>query len=181
MNAQPELPGLNTGGGRPGAWLSACGLYRYRLWRTWDESKQPLAWCMLNPSKADAEDDDPTIRRVVRFSRDHGYGAIEVINLFAYRATKPRELRKAANPIGSKNQIALNSVFDRDLVVAWGAIPKSSEARATEVLEFLTGWAANVFCLGTTKQGHPRHPLFVSADTRLQPFKPEPTTGSTDK
>lgn len=86
-----------------GAHLSACGAYRYALRRTWDPARPAALFVGLNPSTADAERDDPTTRRCVRFARDWGFGGLLVGNLFAYRATRPRDLRAAAEPVGPEN------------------------------------------------------------------------------
>src|SRR5262245_19133112 len=85
------------------ALISPCGLYRYWLTRTWDNSLRRVCWVMLNPSTADAEQDDPTIRRCVGFARSWGAGGIIVVNLFAFRASDPKALLRAADPVGPDN------------------------------------------------------------------------------
>lgn len=103
--------------------ISECTHYRYTLHRCWDESHYPLVFCMLNPSKADASKDDPTIRRCMGFARSNGYGGIVVINLFAFRATKPTDipadLQEAVGP-GNADHIK-DVIKGHDVVVAWGA------------------------------------------------------------
>jgi hypothetical protein len=108
-----------------GAALSACGRYRYTLWRIWDEARPPALFVMLNPSTADADVDDPTIRRCMRFARDLGYGGLLVGNLYAYRATNPDELDVVDAPIGRGNQTALYALVARAgiVIAAWGAKP----------------------------------------------------------
>jgi len=86
-----------------GALLDEDGLYRWRLWRLWDASRPRLLWVLLNPSTADARDDDPTLRRCVGYAVRWGYGAVDLVNLFALRSTDPRALRSAADPIGYAN------------------------------------------------------------------------------
>lgn len=83
--------------------ISECGKYRYSLSRIWDENKANVLFIMLNPSTADGDVDDPTIRRCIGFAKSWGYGGIYVGNLFAYRATDPKELLKVENPIGFEN------------------------------------------------------------------------------
>jgi hypothetical protein len=85
--------------GDRGATLSDCGRYRYRLWRRWADGPTVL-FVMLNPSTADADVDDPTIRRCIGFARSWGAGALEVVNLYAWRATQPAELKAAVGPVG---------------------------------------------------------------------------------
>lgn len=150
-----------------GAWLSEDGLYRYDLWRRWGGGPWVL-WVMLNPSTADAEVDDPTTRRCVGFSKAWGYGGMAIVNLFAYRATSPAELAKAPDPRGPLNMQTIEHwlVFDEvELVVAaWGASwAKVPHARLN--VEWLASKAGHdMVSLGTTKAGHPRHPLYVRGD-----------------
>ncbi len=160
--------------------LSRCGTYRYLLTRRWAEGPA-LRWVMLNPSTADAAVDDPTIRRVVRFSRDAGYSAAVVANLYALRATDPGELDQHPDPLGPDNlgtlaQLVRAARVDAPradaapIVVAWGA--NAPRARAERVLEHeLAG--ADLRCLGVTKAGQPRHPLYVRADQPLVPYPQE--------
>ena len=88
---------------RTGADFDPTGVYRYSLWREWDARAPAVAFVMLNPSTADAGKDDPTIRRCASFARSWGYGSLEVVNLFAYRASEPKRLRQTPDPIGPAN------------------------------------------------------------------------------
>lgn len=152
------------------ATISPCGQYRYRLTRHWDGNKQALPFVMLNPSTADAEIDDPTIRRCMGFARRADAGGIIVVNLFAFRATKPAALKRTPDPIGPNNadhlqEIAIVSDKTRiPVVCAWGA---GGGSRAADVVRMMIGENAYLVCLGTTQDGHPRHPLYVRGD---QPF-----------
>ena len=142
--------------------LSPTGLYRYSLTRSWSQVELTrVLWVMLNPSTADAELDDPTIRRCIGFSKTWGFDSLEVVNLFAMRATNPAELRMCPDPVGSLNDLHIAAaVACADLVVAaWGAHPLATE-RAKAVLPLL----GEPVCLGRTKSGAPRHPLYVRAD-----------------
>lgn len=158
---------------KKGAVLSDCGTYRYRLTRQWNSGAFRLTWVMLNPSTADAEVDDPTIRRCMGFARAWGYGGIVVVNLFALRATDPRELREHDAPVGPENDEHIRKVASdgAPVICAWGANVFAAE-RAASVLEILRhAQGAGVRCLGTTKGGAPRHPLYVPAATKPAQFR----------
>lgn len=155
---------------RRSADLSPCGRHRYSLLRQWDTGLEPLVWVMLNPSVADASIDDPTIRRVMSFTRAAGYGAAIVLNLFTLRATDPKALWAA--PAGDRNGPSAQAVLEHYLetrglpaVAAWGAATKAKE-RAEEVLQITSSWR----CLGVTANGSPRHPLYVPGCQALVPY-----------
>lgn len=152
--------------------LDAGGTYRYRLTRTWDRSQPQVTWVMLNPSTATADTDDPTIRRVVGFSRRWGFGSAVVVNLFALRATRPGDLVASHCPVGPDNDRAILEALSpsSDVVAAWGnhgrtPNPLSGRPRCEEVLDLISGRSKAVRCLARTKQGQPRHPLYLPADT----------------
>lgn len=152
-----------------GAEFSECGAYRYMLWRRWDTGKPRLGFIMLNPSTADAEQDDATIRICMGRARRLGYGGIRVANLFSYRATKPRDLKKAANPFGDvRNEFWLSNVQDMEfrgikpiVIAAWGdgGAYKDAERRALSTI--CMDYGHRLYCLGLTKAGHPKHPLRI--------------------
>ncbi|ACY18137.1 DUF1643 domain-containing protein [Haliangium ochraceum] len=151
---------------RRGATIDPSGRYRYRLWRTWDAAGTRVLFVMLNPSTADHRQDDPTIRRCIGFARAWGHGRLAVVNLFALRTPSVAELRRARAPVGPDNQRHLRASLraaDR-VIAAWGV---HGAARAGELLPALAEAArAPLECLGTTRDGHPRHPLYVRADVR---------------
>lgn len=167
-----------------GADISADGRYRYLLWREWrglDErvcDSSPLItecrtclFIMLNPSTADGERDDPTIRRCVGFARGWGYDRLEVVNLFAYRATSSAELLRlndADEPYGVRNQEIIEAAAaDSGMIVcAWGNHGTHLGQDQT-VLGWLDGWGAPLMALGVTRDGHPRHPLYIRSDAKL--------------
>jgi len=152
------------------ATLSACGRFRYRLGRRWADGPS-LLFVMLNPSVADADIDDPTIRRCIGFARSHGAGAIEVVNLYAWRATKPADLRRQGWPVGPDNDGHIQAAVaasDR-VCVAWGANAGDSD-RPGVVLPLIRQAGKQPFCLGATRSGHPSHPLFLPAASVLVPF-----------
>lgn len=145
---------------RKSAVISECGKYRYSLKRIWGESLPLLVFVMLNPSTADAEQDDPTIRKCIGFAKLWGYGGIVVVNIYAYRATDPRELWKCFDPVGDKNnyhiQIECNG---RDVVCAWGS-DKAHQKRGRKVLSIIA--AKRIDCIKTSAAGYPCHPLYLS-------------------
>ena len=116
---------------------------------------------MLNPSTADEQRDDPTIRRCIGFARDWGYGGLEVVNLFAFRATDPRELRHAADPVGPQNDhhLALAARRATLVVAAWGA--NADARRARRAMQVLSGQRRSLAHLGFTRSRQPRHPLYL--------------------
>ena len=146
--------------------ISDCGKYRYALTRQWAGSGGGVTFIMLNPSTADAEKDDPTIRRCIGFAKLWGFSRLQVVNLFAYRATDPKELDKVDDPVGPLNDPQLINCWHGTLVAAWGA--KAPNERVKYVLSLM--YSKQLFCLGTTKKGHPRHPLYVPANQPLVPF-----------
>lgn len=155
-----------------GALLSECKAYRYLLWRKWDGSPDDsLSFIMLNPSKADALEDDPTILRCMAFAKREGFGGIRVVNLFAYRSTDPAALRRVSDPIGPDNDNFIKTQITpgRTIVAAWGAV--SFQERIRQVLTMIREYG-RVRCLGTTKNGSPRHPLYLPASTPLVSFPP---------
>ena len=143
--------------------MVAHGRYRYRLWRCWLPGAATAVWVMLNPSTADDVRDDPTIRRCIALARAWGFGGMEVVNLFGLRATRPVDLRAARDPVGPANDEALVGAARRGDAVfaAWGihGVPRAEAARA--LLRDCAVW-----CLGVTRGGQPRHPLYVPAAVR---------------
>lgn len=154
--------------------MSECGIYRYELRRTWGHEEGPLVcWVMLNPSTADADVDDPTIRRCVGFSQRWGCERLVVVNLFALRATDPKALMRFPDPVGPENDDAIAAAADEAerVVVAWGA-HGTYRNRAAEVTNRLAGiHNMRLHCLGQTKQGAPRHPLYVRGDQSLEVYR----------
>lgn len=157
---------------RRDAVISPCSQYRYRLSRSWDVGGTVL-WLMLNPSTADANVDDPTIRRCIAFSRTWGYAALYVGNMFALRATDPAELRRHPDPGGIGNTLHLREMAKQSslIVAAWGADSLVTPLLARSTLGNLSD-CAPIKCLGRTKSGAPRHPLYVAAATELQDYLP---------
>lgn len=147
--------------------ISSCGAYRYELTRRWDVTLPRVGWIMLNPSTADAEQDDPTIRRCIAFAKTWGYGGIVVRNLYALRATDPSELWKHPRPTGPDNDShLLDSVDDPITVCAWGVHGK----RGNTVINALSDAGAALHYLELTKAGVPKHPLYLRGDLKPVPF-----------
>lgn len=156
------------------ALISKCGRYRYFLTRGWGDGGE-CTFIMLNPSVADAEEDDPTIRRCIGFARRSGYGSLRVVNLFALRATKPDELRLADDPVGPSNDEHIVTALGADLVIAaWGAHGglHGRDQQVIDIFKFVM--RANpkftVHCLGHTQSGQPKHPLYLAKNSPLKVF-----------
>lgn len=153
------------------ATISGCRTYRYTLSRTGIFGDAPAVFLMLNPSTADATVDDPTIRRCLGFAATWGRNGIIVANLYALRATKPKDLWTHPDPVGPENDWWLAQIASRhpEIVCAWGANAKP--ARVREVAGILRAHGSRLMCLGTTKDGAPRHPLYVRADQPLVEYR----------
>lgn len=152
-----------------GAYISQDGLYRYTLWRDWSNGKdtRAVAFVGLNPSTADAEKDDPTIRRCIGFAQSWGFNKLIMVNLFAFRATNPKEMMKAEDPEGPENKAVIKALVGHaDVVIAaWGTHGDFRDQGSIYV-----SMLDNPYHLGLTKDGHPKHPLYLRSDARPQPF-----------
>ncbi len=155
--------------------FSLCRRYRYTLWRYWwkDElfvNRATVRYAMfigLNPSTADEVENDPTIRKCIGFAQRWGYDALCMTNLFAFRATDPRQMKACPKPIGDDNDHWLTACArDAGIVVAAWGVNGEFMGRDEEVLKLVD----DVQCLRVTKHGHPEHPLYVPYEVVLQPF-----------
>lgn len=152
--------------------LSSCGKYRYRLYRSWGDGPF-VVFVMFNPSTADAEIDDPTIRKCIGFAKSWGINGICVVNLFAFRSTDPRTIGKMlyADAVGPKNDEAIltSCATASEVVFAWGCGQhmKSHSDRVSKVRRLIrnTYPYLPINCLGKSKDGQPRHPLMLSYST----------------
>lgn len=146
--------------------FSPCGQYRYRLTVRWAAGPL-LGWLMLNPSAADQYQDDPTLRRVRQFTAEAGYGGCTVANLFAYISPYPSALFAAPDPYGPDYQAHMQAILAAcpEVVCGWGA--KGAPGLTDEVRALLHPHSNKLRCLGTTKGGAPRHPLYVKGGTPL--------------
>jgi len=152
--------------------ISDCGNYRYELRRIWDHSLPPVMFIGLNPSTADATKDDPTIRRCISFATAWSCGSIIMVNCYAFRATNPSEMKRAAFPVGPLNDSTVQRMAaetahrNGKIVAAWGA--GCSQDREIVLRKLLTG--REVWCLGKNKNGSPKHPLYVPSNVELMAF-----------
>lgn len=140
--------------------ISPCGRYRYSLERLWTAAAPLVTWVMLNPSTADADHDDPTIRRCMDFSKAWGFAGMAVVNLFAWRATDPAEMKRAVKPVGPDNDTHLMYYArnSQEVIAAWGT-HGAYQDRGRRVLAMLRDLPVSV--MGLTAEGHPKHPLYV--------------------
>lgn len=145
--------------------LSPCEKYRYTLTRVWENSQQRVVFIGLNPSTADETQDDPTIRRCMRYAYDWGYGGVYMLNLFAFRATNPKDMMAAQDPVGPYNDKFLieytAGIHAGNVVAAWGA-HGAFQGRDKAVKDMISP----LHCLHITKDGHPGHPLYLKKDLK---------------
>ena len=164
-----------------GAIFSPCRRYRYVLWRNWNLSQPAVLFIGLNPSTADETVNDPTMRRCLDFAKAWGYGGMIVTNLFAYRATKPKDLRDAKEPIGPEcdrwiSTLCQYSVYQegtaygKDIILFWGNHGKWL-GRDRAILQLIHPIEPNPHCLAITKQGQPAHPLYLPKSLTPIPYR----------
>jgi hypothetical protein len=158
-----------------GADFSPCRRYRYSLWRRWDWQgyAQQVMFIGLNPSTADAERDDPTIRRCKAFAKAWGYCGMYMLNLYAYRATLPKEMVAADDPLGPGNLEAFGYYRSHVglIVAAWGTLSPRYRPRVkwqSTIDQVLHAIGQPVYCLGRTADGSPRHPLYLPRGTERE-------------
>lgn len=160
----------DDGATRSCAVYSPCESYRYSLERLWDMAP-PLVCVMLNPSTATELANDPTIARCETRARAGGFGGVRIVNLFAFRATDPRDLKRATAPVGPDNDTRLlTACAGAGLVLAGWGIHGAHLNRADAVLTMLRDKGVQIHTLGQTKDGHPRHPLYVGYATQPEPW-----------
>ncbi len=141
---------------------SDCEKYRYALTRIWQPEGRKVLFVMLNPSTATEMQNDPTVERCERRSRALGYGAFRVCNIFAWRATDPRNMRAQEDPVGPQNDqvIAEGCDWADDIVCAWGTHGAHRD-RGPEVETLMRATGLPLAHLGLSKAGHPKHPLYI--------------------
>jgi hypothetical protein len=160
---------MRKGTDKSGAVFSECGKYRYSLWRNWNAAKPFVVFIGLNPSTAGAVEDDPTIRRCRGYAQAWDFGGMYVVNLFAFRATRPAGMKQAHDSVGPKNDRHLQEVVARaGMVVAIWGNHGAHLNRSEEVRGCLTG----LKCLKLNKSGEPCHPLYLRKNLRPQPLRP---------
>lgn len=152
----------HNGGRFSQADYSECGAYRYSLTRVWDAAGKRVNFVMLNPSKADEIRNDPTVERCEQRARRLGFGAFQVTNIFAWRDTDPRMLRRAAEPVGPQNdQVLTDAAAEADQVIAAWGVHGVHLGRGPAVRQLLASAGCDLYHLGLSREGHPRHPLYL--------------------
>jgi hypothetical protein len=157
--------------------FSPCGRYRWWLRRLWNPEGPTLLFLGLNPSRANGQRDDPTLRRLVRFAAGWGYGSLEVLNLFSRVGANPAGLRRCRDPVGASTDAWIRwrlgeqpgPVQKRDIWLGWGNGGRWLD-RDRQMLELLEQQRSRPLCLGLTASGQPRHPLYQPATGQLEPF-----------
>lgn len=153
--------------GATGRWAeySEDRVYRYALGIPFNVPGKPCVFLLLNPSTATESQDDPTVRRCWGFAMRWGFAGAVILNLFAFRATLPADMRNAFDPIGPDNDAAIRRLVPTGgaLICAWGVFGRYRD-RDVSVLLSLDEIGAQTECLGLTKAGDPRHPLYLKSD-----------------
>ncbi len=149
-----------------------CGCYRYHLERTWDSTGKKCVFIMLNPSKANGVEDDPTIKKCIKYAKLWGYGSLEVVNLFAYRSTDKSKIKNAGDPIGKENKdYIIKTAKNADLVVAAWGNDGIYKKQSKKVLELLKKEGIQVHCIELTNKKEPSHPLYLRKNLKPEPLR----------
>lgn len=156
---------------------SDCERYRYSLSRTWDPRGKKVLFVMLNPSTATEVQNDPTVERCERRARTLGYGGFRVANIFAWRATDPRDMRAAFDPVGPENDSTLieSAKWTDHIIAAWGT-HGVHQGRGHMVAQMLQQQSKPLFHLGLSKAKHPKHPLYIAYSQHPIPWRSETDT-----
>ncbi len=156
---------------QPRAVFDASLRYRYTLWRQWDPRGPIVNFIMLNPSTADAMQNDPTVTRCIHYAQKWGFGSLVVTNIFAYRSTDPKALTQVVDPIGPENNDYLRQIAEQaqQIVLAWGTHGVLAQRHAA-VLALLHPLPLS--SLAITKDGYPQHPLYLPGHLTPQPYVP---------
>jgi hypothetical protein len=140
--------------------------YRYALYREWDQNKPLVMFIGLNPSTANETESDPTIRRVIRFAKDWGYGGLYMMNLFALVSPDPTVLIGAVDAVADNDYyLQMKAVECEMICFVWGAFPEAKQRAA-----YIASRFKGAYCMGKTKDGHPKHPLYLPAITKPELF-----------
>lgn len=147
--------------------IDKTGQYRYLLERIWDDNEPPAVFIILNPSTADETENDPTIVRCINFAKRWGCGGIRVVNVFAIRSTDPREIFHVDDPVGPSNEAFIKyAVLNAGIIIAaWGAGGPKEKWPYQKIFDAVKAVGAQIYCLGKTKHGIPRHPLYLRGGT----------------
>jgi hypothetical protein len=161
------------------ATFSPCGLYRYELRRIWKPRAKVMVFVGLNPSTADENTDDPTIRRILGFADDWGFGTLVMLNAFAFRSTDPKALHVRAarlrEIVGPANDETIRRTFEEHrrtkLVMGWGAHGTLLD-RGRDLSRLALDVHRRPECFGLTQNGQPKHPLYLAAKTTPVRYSP---------
>ena len=168
-----------------GACFAPCDKYRYFLWREWRRSPEKtgtVVFVLLNPSTANEVDDDKTTKRCIKFSKrkdkDFNCNRMEIVNLFAWPATKSEELCDTDDPVGPDNDKYICEAVSRAdrVVVGWGrreSFPKKYRHRDRDVMKLLDRHGKQPYAFAVNKDDTPRHPLYVKESQELSPYLPK--------
>ena len=168
---------VTKGDDQSGATFSDNGLYRYSLWRIWEPARELMNFCMLNPSTADENDNDPTIVRCCHRAKTMGYGGLIVTNIFAYRSTDPKELKKVEDPEGMWNPSRIIEVAQMcDVTICGWGKHGTINGQGDKVLRQLLFWNGQnkIRTLKLNKDGSPAHPLYIGYDVKPIPIDIQP-------
>jgi hypothetical protein len=148
--------------------ISPCTLYRYSLSRIWDKDKGIVNFIGLNPSTADAKEDDPTIRKCIKYAEKWGYGGIVISNLFAYRTPEPYLMKQTKDPIGKENDRYIKKLAEQSdvIVAAWG-----NDGEYLERDRFIRDLIPDLMCLKVNQTGQAAHPLYLNGDLKPVSYK----------
>lgn len=153
------------------AYIDESGQYRYWLLRQWKQNSDNfINFVMLNPSKADAKNDDPTVRCCIRFAKNFKFDGMYITNLFAFITKDPNELKKQSEPIGKENNKYLREKanISNKVVIAWSN-HGSFMNRDKEVISILNQ-EKTIYCLGKNRPGQPTHPSRLKSNAKLIKF-----------
>lgn len=154
------------------ATLSDCNQYRYNLFRKWNiDGNNLISFIGLNPSTADANNDDPTLIRCINFSKSLGYDGLILVNLFAYRSPSPKVMKAVEDAVGVKNDIYIIDAIRKTnkTILCWGN-NGNHNFRDTELMKMIKTYRNNFYCFGKTAKNCPKHPLYLPKNTTLEPF-----------
>ena len=151
--------------------FDSSGDYRYQLGRRWQDGAE-VAFVMLNPSRADAACDDPTLRACIQFAQRWAFGSLTVVNLFGYRTPHPKVLKQVSEPVGEENDHYVVQAVERAerVVLAWGNAG-GWLGRDRAILSLLNPYQQKLYYLQLNRSGHPRHPLYIKREVPLIPYR----------
>lgn len=157
------------------AGISSDGKYRWWLFRCWAASLPLIIWIMMNPSTADHQKNDPTILKIIRYSRKWGFGAVLVLNIYAFRSSKPENLPQVLDEaVGKSNDWWIRTIFrfavrkKVPVICAWGVKHKERGAQVRVVADEA---GLRLMCLELALNAEPKHPRFLSEDLRPRPLQ----------